>query len=440
MKIVEIGSLFDQDYVHQVDYLSDYYLLDADIIFVSIRALILEVDKQLKSTHLGGEMVLPAPAYKKFQEKIIQRNEQLREYLNKGGNLFVLTDAKPVVGLLVEDGNGDKTEIQFDFYNLIQLDKKDFPTVTMEGNSMIYPDPDFEEYFRYWDCSYEFSYSKYVGFPIAKVKNTHQVVSVAVPKGKGLVVLLPKLALYAEDYNDFQMRVSKTKKGTIELANNLRLNVRLPLELDLPEWCDSLIIGNEGDDLNQLDKFLDEKSKIEESISQQQEKLKQYKQLKQLLTESGKSLEAMVEFVFSELGFTILPAGHNRDDLIIKADEQIAVIEVKGVKGSAGENHAAQLMKWVTTYHSDHGMEPKGILIINGFREKPLQERTEKIFPTQMLGYSERMQLCLLTTAQLLTLYLDFVDGKIDSKAIKTSLFATVGELQYNTARLLNGL
>ena len=54
MKIVEIGNLFDQDYVYQVEYLSDYYLLVADIIFVSIKALILEVEKQLKSTHRGG--------------------------------------------------------------------------------------------------------------------------------------------------------------------------------------------------------------------------------------------------------------------------------------------------------------------------------------------------------------------------------------------------
>lgn len=437
MKIVEIGSVFDPDYVSQVSYLSDYYLLDADVIFVSIRALILEIEKLMTTDTLGGEMYIPTNEYGRFNEKIGQRNEQLRQYLNKGGNLFVSTDADPLVNFFVEGDNGDKTEMRFDFYSLVLLDKNDFPTIVMEGNSIIYPDTDFEEYFRYWDCSYNFSYAKYTGFAVGKVKNTHQVISVAVPRGKGLIVLLPKLALYADDYNDFQNRVSKTKNATIALIENLNGKVRLTKELDLPDWCNSILIGNEKDELDNLDKLLDRKSKIEESISLQQDKLKQYKQLKQLLTESGKPLEAIVEFVFSAFGFTILPAAHNRDDLIIQCEEQIAVLEVKGVKGSAGENHAAQLMKWVTTYHSENGVEPKGILIINGFREKSLRERNEKVFPVQMLGYSQRMQLCLLTTAQLLTLYLDFINGEIDFATIKEKLFNTTGELDYDITRIL---
>jgi hypothetical protein len=432
MKIIEIGSVFDQNYVSQVSYLSAYYFLDADVIFISIKALILEVEKLLTTEYLGGEMFFPKTEYEKFQEKIAERNEQLKQYLNKGGNLFVSTDVDPVVHLLVEGNHGDKTLIEFDFYNLVLLNKNDYTTTVMEGDSIIYPDPNFEEYFKYWDCLYKFSYVRFIGFPVAKVKNTHQVVALAVPKGKGLIVLLPQLALYADDYNDFQMRVSKAKKATINLTENLVINSRLTVELDLPEWCNSLLIGNERDDLDQLDKFLDKKSKIEELISHQQDNLKQYKQLKQLLTESGKSLEAMVEFVFSALGFSILPAEHNRDDLIIQSEDLIAVIEVKGVKGSAGENHAAQLMKWVTTYHSEYGQEPKGILIINGFREKPLKDRTEKVFPVQMLGYSKRMQLCLLTTTQLLTIYLDFIDGQINFATIRTKLFDTTGELDYN--------
>lgn len=100
--------------------------------------------------------------------------------------------------------------------------------------------------------------------------------------------------------------------------------------------------------------------------------------------------------------------------------------------------HAAQLMKWVTTYHSEYGVEPKGILIINAFRDKPLKDRIEKVFPVQMLGYSERMQLCLLTTTQLLAMYLDFLDHQTDFATIKSKLFETIGELDYNIAGVLN--
>ena len=118
MKIVGIGSVFDPDYVSQVSYLSDYYLLDADVIFVSIKALILEVEKLMTTEFLGGEMYIPIYEYGKFEEKIVQRNEQLRQHLNKGRNLFVSTDADPFVHFFVEGSNGDKTEIKFDFYSL----------------------------------------------------------------------------------------------------------------------------------------------------------------------------------------------------------------------------------------------------------------------------------------------------------------------------------
>ena len=53
----------------------------------------------------------------------------------------------------------------------------------------------------------------------------------------------------------------------------------------------------------------------------------------------------------------------DRDDLILQYNDRIAVVEIKGVlRKSAAERHAAQLEKWVSSYFSDKGIRPKGIL------------------------------------------------------------------------------
>ena len=436
MKIIEIGNLFLPDYVPQAAYFSDYYFLDADVIFISANALKLELDQILADNDLSGRRHLKKEDFAEIQKKISERTAQLQQYTENGGNLFVQMESDWILKFTVEGDDGKVVEVPFDFFEFVLLNREDFAMQVMRGDNLIFPEADFESYFQAWDCSYEFSFTRYTGSAIAKVKNTHQVVSVAVPKGKGLVVLLPKLGISGEDYGEFEGSVYRAMLSTVILTNDLSERVRVPQELELPKWCEVLLIGDEKKELNGLDKLLDEKSQIEEAIAQQQAKLKQYKQLKQLLTESGKALEAMVEFVFLELGFNVLPSGHNRDDLIVESSGLVAVIEVKGVKGSAGEGHAAQLMKWVSTYHIENGSEPKGILIINGFRGKRLNERTERVFPDQMLPYCRRMGLCLMTTAQLLSLYLDFKGGSIGLADIESRLFDTIGEMDYGVSSL----
>lgn len=122
-----------------------------------------------------------------------------------------------------------------------------------------------------------------------------------------------------------------------------------------------------------------------------------------------------------------------RDDLIIKYNEKIAVIEVKGVSKSAAEKHVTQLEKWVSEYHLKNEIKAKGILVINAFKDVPLSERKEKPFPDQMLPYSQKREHCLITGLQLLGLYLDCKNNPIKKEEIIEILFCTDGIFeQYN--------
>jgi hypothetical protein len=232
-----------------------------------------------------------------------------------------------------------------------------------------------------------------------------------------------------EDGEDDEYRFHRLLRAIEGIDEELKAQNINVLEMNLPEWVKEYHIGNEKDEREVLGDLLKQVKVIFERIEEQEAKLNGYDNLKTLLFESGKTLEVIVEKVFAGFGYEILASVANRDDLIIKYNDQIAVIEVKGVNGSSGEKHAAQLEKWVSEYMIDHGIVPKGILIVNAFRDKPLEERNEKSFPDQMLKFSKGREHCLLTTTQLLELHLCFTNGKIAFDQIHDILFKTIGEI-----------
>jgi hypothetical protein len=121
----------------------------------------------------------------------------------------------------------------------------------------------------------------------------------------------------------------------------------------------------------------------------------------QLFLGSGRALEIQVAAVLELLGGTVSEPQPGRDDWQVAFPEGEAVVEVKGVKKSAAEKHAAQLEKWVAGAYEETGKMPKGLLIVNAWRETPINERTEEDFPAQMLPYSEGRAHCLVSGLQL---------------------------------------
>jgi hypothetical protein len=104
-----------------------------------------------------------------------------------------------------------------------------------------------------------------------------------------------------------------------------------------------------------------------------------------------------------------------------------AVVEFKGKAKSAAESDSAQLEKWVTEYHLENGVHPKGILVVNAWRDKPLPDRSQAAFPNQMLGYAEARGHCLVTGMQLLGAWLDVEKRSGRAIQIARALFKCSG-------------
>ena len=128
-----------------------------------------------------------------------------------------------------------------------------------------------------------------------------------------------------------------------------------------------------------------------------------------------------------EIGFALHEAEVGRSDVVASYDDTDIVAEIKGVTKSAAEKHAAQLEKWVAQFLEENEHSPKAILFVNGYCDTPLAERTEEVFPDQMLRYSEARGHALVTTTQLLCLYIEIKNNPACAKERIKELLSCVG-------------
>ena len=265
------------------------------------------------------------------------------------------------------------------------------------------------------------------GTPLLFIKDTKYVISEYFKVDNGFVIILPKLKPELRDINNSRNFLNSLLLLISEVKKNSK-----PIINAIPDWVDEYSLIGEVEEKEHLIKLTERRIKLDSQIDNCKEKLSNFKYLKGLFSSDGTTLENIVEFIFKEIGFeTIKPEG-NKDDLIIKNNNNIAVLEIKGLSKSAAEKNSAQLQKWVSNYHVENDYNPKGILVVNTYKNEKLVTRQNKQdFPDQMLPYARQMGHCLVTGIQLLCIYLDFKSKKLKSNEVMELLFKTKGVLTY---------
>ena len=127
------------------------------------------------------------------------------------------------------------------------------------------------------------------------------------------------------------------------------------------------------------------------------------------------------------MGVNVTEGEANRTDRLATYGDTRIVVEVKGSTKSAAERDAAQLEKWVSEYHVEHGVQPKGILVVNAWSNQKLPDRREPAFPPQMVPFAESRGHALVSGIQLLGAWLDVEADPDKHEEIVESLLACVG-------------
>jgi type II secretion system (T2SS) protein E len=231
-----------------------------------------------------------------------------------------------------------------------------------------------------------------------------------------------------KDFNTLLEECKKAQKGFIDsLIGLMEESKRSMRDFKLPSWSATYILPQELEHRSDIQKLEQELNNIISEISKQKDSIPKLEQHKILFTGLGKILEDQVRKILEELGFTFTDGLPGRDSLALKYNGKVAVVEVKGVSESASEKHAVQLEKSVIEYFSSHEIMPKGILVINSYKDTPLKDRNGASFPDQVINYSEKRDHCLITGLQLLGLYLDCKDNPEKKTEVIDRIFSTNG-------------
>lgn len=265
---------------------------------------------------------------------------------------------------------------------------------------------------------YDAVFSWPAGKPFASVAGTGRVVGSCVrTNASGLLVLLPSLNLVApqgtdegededeyedndDDQSDDGRWVDQSPQVQIDLIEAVTAMTSKATK-SLPAW--SVRYATEDQSL-----VRQEITKQEVRVEAARKKLAKLVEQRdkadaknQLFLGTGDALALEVKATLELLGGEVTQPDPDRDDWKVTFPEGNAVVEVKGVSKSAAEKHAAQLEKWVAGEFEETGAAPKGILIVNTWRDIDLSERTEVDFPDQMIPYCESRGHCLITGLQL---------------------------------------
>lgn len=414
--------------LNKINYFSNDSLLAGDIVIINSDFILNEInfDKTISRNEMED-----------LNRFIYKRVNDIQEFVTSGKILLIELGTLPNIRIEIDDFGFNTITNHIHLSQLLPVLDKFGNLNAQNGFNIEFLKKDFipdkMNYFKKGINKifrYNFTIPKRDENTFLKVKNTTLGVATYKKIENGIIILLPEfLGKKTKEFNKYYDDLIKLSEYIFTKENSTS---------DLSSWADITYFEFEKNDLEKVLQLETQKKQLEQDIKKQKQKIEDNQKLKRLIASTGDSLENAVENILDEFGFQNIPQKvKNRTDLIYKQGNDIFVFEIKGIKGSAGEKNSAQLQKWVSDYHYEYGKEPKGILIVNTFKDVQIEERKGDSFPHQMLEYATRQKQCLLTGLELLSMYFDFKNNKITAEEIKKKLLNTIGKLDYPKSELL---
>lgn len=414
--------------IDNFDFRAKGSVLSYDILIVNLNGI---------NAEYRYEQELVNTAYKQFQGKpllrgkdsyqliadIKRRKKEIVEFIESGKTIILIPPEDHQVAVQTS-----KRKL-VDLFDIIPIEDIYFTAgsgVEIEYNSI---EP-YTSFFEIKDIQYEYYYSietiEKKAHDLAFLSNSKRIVAKDLIIDSAHLVILP-VNLKRKDYsNDTTYR--KIVNKFLNVLDEFHAETQYSIEdFELPQWTYSYPILEEKEIKDSIDNIEEEIKNLTSKKEKLNNELEAIQKYKLLLTSTGEELEKSVTRIFEELGFESKSREHNRVDRIFEYGSNEFVVEIKGVNKSAKEAHAAQLEKWVSEYIIEKNKKPKPILVVNAWRKQELSKRTEQSFPNQMVEYATNRRQCLLSTTQLLCLFLDIKKNPKKKDALLKEMFETNG-------------
>ena len=408
---------------------SDKTILEYDALLVDLKNIF---EEYASHTEFNGLPRITDHDSTRLKKDLARRKNEIKEFLESGKNIIVIDGNDECVycysGNKTVSGTGRNAQTTYlvEDVHSSSLLPVTISSLNLTGKSVLFTNKKIIEilkkYIDYieYRTTYENIEDKNV---LMTIKGTKKVVSYYEKIGNGLLIFAPDLAF---DKTDHKKECILEKKYYNDLA---KLNTVISQnEIDLPLYSKKYLLPNEELMISDIEKSKDKLNKLMIDIGKKEAKLYGLQKQKIMFTGTGTPLEINSVENFKEMGFSIIKYDPDSvdEDIVIKYKEKIAVVEVKGVSGSATEKHTSQIVKWKSEYHIENDILPKGILLVNAFNEKELEKRHE-YFPNQMLKYATHQEICLLTTIQLYNIKEHLKNNPNEKGKIVNEIFRTNG-------------
>lgn len=449
-EILALDFEFYDDRVEHADFASTRTLLEHEIVAWNPAYLL---EKYSKGEDYLGSPCLTDSSSAQFARDLARRSREFEEFLDLG-RLLVIFIPQPIefyvaTGKKRNDGTKAKPRITrlVESRQVAEMIPRSPKLHAASGSSFeVAGDPSFAAFWRAVGDQFEYrAFLEAEGAQsLLKVRNTDRVVSASLSAGTGLLLFLPHLLVEEPDteQGDDESEESYWARWEIDNEEIQRKNdgalidalyeyareTRGSTTERLPAWTERFILPREKECLEAADKAASRAETVLAKVEEAKVKLLTIQSRKKLVTLDGKDLERAVGKALTDLGCVVEEGRPGRADRIVKWGDHTAVAEIKGTIKSASETNATQLEKWVAEYALETGEQPKGILLVNGWRNIPLNERVEDVFPSQMLPYAEGRGHCLVASSQLLAA-IAVATKKTEKEKFLRAMFTTVGIL-----------
>jgi hypothetical protein len=455
-QILSVDFAFYDDRTTNTNYSSTRTLLEHEIAIWRPEYLLNEYGT---TGNYEGDICLDNNGSAQYKRDLKRRTRDIREFLELGRTLVVLLPPPLQFYIATGERRNDGTRAKPNVKRIVEArqlsETLPHPSILQAASGEAFEIVGDAAFAKFWrGVGDQFVYESFCEVenaePLLRVPGTKRVVAARAEVASGTVLYLPHLlvdepevAEQGEDESDdeYLERWELANADLQEENDGALIDALLEyvggssatLE-PLPSWVDRIVLPREQRVKEKAEQAARKAEAARAEAEEARAEVARVRAKKALVALDGNGLEEAVAAAFEELGAAITAGAPGRADRILNWKGKKAVIEVKGSVKSASERNAAQLEKWVAEHTAAGDDEedadpPKGILVVNAWREVPLPERDSPAFPDQMLAYSEARGHCLLESAQLLTALVT-ATNQTKRAAFLDAVFATNGVLE----------
>jgi hypothetical protein len=260
------------------------------------------------------------------------------------------------------------------------------------------------------------------GFPGARViarSSGGTAIAIDVPVGGGRVIFVPAPPQHQTS--------SERSRFASDLVAAIRNTLLTSAEGNAPDWIEDEKLPGLDEARRSMEDAEAQLDELEAELDKARNEYRGIDRYRRLLWQEGKyGFELPVRDALALLGFSQYSTPDTPATFSLSSE--VVYVEAESSGGVIGMDPHYRLRSRIEAKIADDGNPPRGILVINGFREVAPGER-EQQYTNSLRVAAESMRYCLVQATDLFEAVRDKLEGKGDAAAFAKRLMQTEGLL-----------